>query len=186
VSHFWLPPLQSRPNWLPSCFHKAHNRSEKRANPNLELANRPLLKNEWVEMGDPAPLRRRTHGGAGAGALALVKPLPPKAVAGRPGFTRASVPATIATGGPMGCSSRPCAHAKPLARRYIIHSKFKRAANPNLDLKVLGADTHAIREMSNQTTTQIAAAHRAQLTSRVLSLGGFRNVTEGCGTRLRC
>src|SRR5215469_8114590 len=52
----------------------------------------PLLKNEWVEMGDPAPPRRRTHGGAGAGALALVKPLPPKAVGGRPGFTRARRP----------------------------------------------------------------------------------------------
>jgi hypothetical protein len=43
-------------------------------------------------MGDPAPPRRRTHGGAGAGALALVKPLPPEAVAGRPGFTRAKRP----------------------------------------------------------------------------------------------
>jgi len=32
-------------------------------------------------MRDPAPPRRRTHGGTGAGALALVKPLPPKAVA---------------------------------------------------------------------------------------------------------
>src|SRR6516162_487146 len=52
----------------------------------------PLLKNEWVEMGDPAPPRRRTHGGASAEALALVKPLPPKAVAGRPGFTRAKRP----------------------------------------------------------------------------------------------
>ena len=52
----------------------------------------PLFENEWVEMGDPAPLRRRTHGGAGAGALALVKPLPPEAVAGRPGFTRAKRP----------------------------------------------------------------------------------------------
>src|SRR6516162_8051789 len=54
--------------------------------------NLPLFKNEWVEMGDPAPLRRRTHGGAGAGALALVKPSLPKAVAGRPGFTRAKRP----------------------------------------------------------------------------------------------
>src|SRR6516225_6027550 len=52
----------------------------------------PLLKNEWVEMGDPSPPRRRTHGGASAEALALVKPLPPKAVAGRPGFTRAKRP----------------------------------------------------------------------------------------------
>jgi len=52
----------------------------------------PLLKNEWVEMGDPAPPRRRTHGGTGAGVLALVKPLPPKAVAGRPGFTSAKRP----------------------------------------------------------------------------------------------
>jgi hypothetical protein len=41
----------------------------------------PLLKSEWVEMRDPAPPRRRTHGGTGAGALALVKPLPPKVVA---------------------------------------------------------------------------------------------------------
>src|SRR5215831_18188612 len=52
----------------------------------------PLLKNEWVEIGDPAPPHRRTHGGTGAGVLALVKPLPPKAVAGRPGFTRAKRP----------------------------------------------------------------------------------------------
>ena len=52
----------------------------------------PLFENEWVEMGDPAPLRRRTHGGAGTGALALIKPLPPEAVAGRPGFTRAKRP----------------------------------------------------------------------------------------------
>jgi ABC-type nitrate/sulfonate/bicarbonate transport system permease component len=34
----------------------------------------PLLKNECVEMGDPAPPHRRTHGGTGAGVLALVKP----------------------------------------------------------------------------------------------------------------
>src|SRR6516162_1662342 len=54
--------------------------------------NKPLLKNEWVEMGDPAPPHRRTHGGTGAGVLALVKPLPPKAVAGRPGFTSAKRP----------------------------------------------------------------------------------------------
>src|SRR5215469_2403005 len=67
-------------------------------------------------MGDPARLRRRTHGGAGAKALALVKPLPPKAVAERPGFTRAQASlATIATSGPMGCDSRPRARAKPLA-----------------------------------------------------------------------
>ena len=53
----------------------------------------PLFENEWVEMGDPAPLRRRTHGGAGAGALALVKPLPPEAVAGRQALQGPSVPA---------------------------------------------------------------------------------------------
>ena len=52
-----------------------------------EVRNMPLLKNEWVEMGDSAPPHRRTHGGTGAGVLALVKPLPPKAAAGRPGFT---------------------------------------------------------------------------------------------------
>src|SRR6516225_3888229 len=52
----------------------------------------PLLKNEWVEIVDPALPRPRTHGGTGAGALALVKPLPPKAMAGRPGFTRAKRP----------------------------------------------------------------------------------------------
>src|SRR5262249_25876606 len=43
-------------------------------------------------MCDPAPPHRRTHGGAVAGVLALVKPLPPKAVAVRPGFTRAKRP----------------------------------------------------------------------------------------------
>jgi hypothetical protein len=42
---------------------------------------RPLLKNEWVEMGEPAPPCRRTHGGTGVRALVLVKPLPPQAVA---------------------------------------------------------------------------------------------------------
>jgi hypothetical protein len=36
-------------------------------------------------------------------------------------------PATIATGGPMGCDSRPRARAKPLAGRNITHSRFKRA-----------------------------------------------------------
>jgi hypothetical protein len=47
---------------------------------------------KWVTMGDSALPRRRTHGRAGAGALALVTPLPPTAVAGRPGFTRAKRP----------------------------------------------------------------------------------------------
>jgi hypothetical protein len=89
----------------------------------------PLLKNEWVEMGDPAPPHRRTHGGTGAGVWALVKPLPPKALAGRLGFTRAHTPARNATGGPMGCGSRPRARAKPLAIRYITHSKFNRATS---------------------------------------------------------
>ena len=78
----------------------------------------PLLKNEWVEMGDPAPPHRRTHGGTGAGVLALVKPLPPKAVAGRPGFTRAKRPRL---GSPpadrWAAVQEPCARAKPLAAR---------------------------------------------------------------------
>ena len=43
-------------------------------------------------------------------------------------------PATIATGGPMGCSSRPSARAKPLVRRYITHSKFKRPPLSNMRL----------------------------------------------------
>jgi hypothetical protein len=30
----------------------------------------------------------------------------------------------------MGCGSRPWARAKPLAARYITHSKFNRAINP--------------------------------------------------------
>jgi hypothetical protein len=34
----------------------------------------PLLKNEWVEMGDPAPPHRRTHGGTGAGRRPLSSP----------------------------------------------------------------------------------------------------------------
>jgi hypothetical protein len=90
------------------------------------LEKMPLLKNEWVEMGDLAPPRRRTHGGAGAGALAVVQPSPPKAVTeGHALRGQASSP-TIATGGPMSCSSRPCARAKSLAGRYITHSKFKR------------------------------------------------------------
>jgi hypothetical protein len=87
----------------------------------MALRNKPLLKNEWVEMGDPAPPRRRRHGGAGAGALGLVKPLPPEAVAGRPGFTRATrPPATIATGAPMGCDSRPRARGQS-SRRALNH-----------------------------------------------------------------
>jgi hypothetical protein len=52
----------------------------------------PLSKNEWVEMGDPAPPHRRTHGGTGAGVLALVKPLPPKAVAAGQALQGPSVP----------------------------------------------------------------------------------------------
>jgi tetratricopeptide (TPR) repeat protein len=88
----------------------------------------PLLKNKWVEMGDPAPPRRRTHGGAGAGALALVKPLPPKAVAGRPGFTRAKRPRLQSPPADRWAAIQDHAlRAKPLARRYITHSKFKRA-----------------------------------------------------------
>ena len=63
-----------------------------RASLRTRAFHEPLLKNEWVEMGDPTPPHRRTHGGTGAGVLALVKPLPPKAVAGRPGFTRAKRP----------------------------------------------------------------------------------------------
>ena len=79
-------------------------------------------------MGDPAPPRRRTHGGAGAGALALVKPLPPKAVAGRPGFTRAKRPRLQSPPADRWAAIQDHAlRAKPLARRYITHSKFKRA-----------------------------------------------------------
>jgi hypothetical protein len=51
-----------------------------------DLGLLPLLKNERVEIGEPAPPRHRTHGGTGAGVPALVKPLPPKAVAERAGF----------------------------------------------------------------------------------------------------
>jgi len=36
--------------------------------------NVPLLKSEWVGLRDPAASRGRTHGGTGAGTLALVKP----------------------------------------------------------------------------------------------------------------
>jgi hypothetical protein len=43
-------------------------------------------------MGDAAPLHRRTHGGTGAGVLALVKPLPPKAVAAGQALQGPSVP----------------------------------------------------------------------------------------------
>src|SRR6516164_263548 len=88
----------------------------------------PFLKNEWMEMDDPAPPRRRTHGGTGGGGAG-----PCQALAAGGGGRKARLykgqasPATIATGGPMGCSSRPCASAKPLAGRYITHSKFKRA-----------------------------------------------------------
>src|SRR5215469_12364194 len=42
-------------------------------------------------------------------------------------------PATIATGGPTGCGSRSCARAKPLAARYITHSKFNRAGKITAD-----------------------------------------------------
>ena len=56
-----------------------------------------------------------------------------------PDYKGQASPATIATGGPMGCGSGPCARAKPLAARYITHSKFNRA--PFLD----GACVH-VRE----------------------------------------
>jgi hypothetical protein len=58
----------------------------------IDQLARSSFESEWAEMRDAAPPRRRTHGGTGAGALAFVKPSPPKAVAGRPGFTRASAP----------------------------------------------------------------------------------------------
>ena len=44
-----------------------------------------------------------------------------------PDYKGQASPATIATGGPMGCGSRTCARATPLATRYITHSKFNRA-----------------------------------------------------------
>jgi hypothetical protein len=71
-------------------------------------------------MRDPAPPRRRTHGGTGAGALALVKPLPPKAVAEGQALQGPTPLATIATSGRMGCGSRPCL-ARPASRRALCH-----------------------------------------------------------------
>src|SRR6516162_7488075 len=72
-----------------------------------------------------SPSNARWSGCRGAGAC--------QALAAEGGGRKARLykgqasPARIATGGPMGCSSRPCASAKPLAGRYITHSKFKRA-----------------------------------------------------------
>jgi hypothetical protein len=60
----------------------------------------PLLKIEWVEMDDPAPPRRRTHGGTCAGTAG-----PCQALAAEGGGRKARLdkgqasPATIATGG---------------------------------------------------------------------------------------
>src|SRR6516162_1791879 len=88
-------------------------------------------------MGDPAPLRRRTHGGAGARAPALVKPLPPKAVAGRPGFTRAKRPWLQ----PPPADRWAAIQDLPLARsllpgRSITHSKFNRAKTASFEKRV--------------------------------------------------
>src|ERR1700739_206738 len=88
----------------------------------------PLLKNEWVEMGDPAPPHRRTHGGTSAGVLALVKPLPPKAVAGRPGFTGATRPRLRSPPADRWAVVRNMRSRQASCRaRYITHSKFNRA-----------------------------------------------------------
>jgi hypothetical protein len=89
-------------------------------------------------MRDPAPSRRRKHGGTGAGALALVKPSPPKAVAGRPGFTRVSAPGHNRhrrTDG-LRFTTISCA-PRGLGGHRVTHSKFKRAENPDDDGVVL-------------------------------------------------
>src|SRR5215471_15341432 len=91
-------------------------------------------------MGDPAPLRRRTHGGAGARALALVKPLPPKAVAGRPGFTRAKRPWLQSPPADRWAAIQDLALARSLLPgRSITHSKFNRARNIIQELKILAS-----------------------------------------------
>src|SRR6202007_2261312 len=79
-------------------------------------------------MGDPAPFHRRTCGGTGAGVLALVKPLPPKAVAGRPGFTRAKRPRLRSPPADRWAVVRNMRSGQASCRaRYITHSKFNRA-----------------------------------------------------------
>jgi hypothetical protein len=50
------------------------------------------------------------------------------------------------TGGPTGCSSRPCARAKPLAERYITHSKFKRAKFPEGFTRITNNNQKRIRQ----------------------------------------
>jgi hypothetical protein len=68
-------------------FHSKHDRALRKFVPSLaRLSYNPC------EMRDRALPRGRTHCGTGAGALTLVEPLPPEAVARRPGFTRAERP----------------------------------------------------------------------------------------------
>jgi len=75
-------------------------------------------------------------------------------------------PATIATGGPMGCGSRPCASAKPLAARYITHSKFNRAFKIVIDG---GHDIDRVLESLSVTKQE----HQLSHLNRFVSLGAF-------------
>src|SRR6201987_6435789 len=88
-------------------------------------------------MGDPAPPHRRTHGGTSAGVLALIKPLPPKAVAGRPGFTRAKRPRLRSPPAHRWAVVRNMRPRQASCRaRYITHSKFNRAEKTNHHIKI--------------------------------------------------
>jgi hypothetical protein len=78
-------------------------------------------------------------------------------------------PATIPTSGPMGCDSRPRARAKPLAGRYITHSKFKRAKTADQSPKKEEADAYKCSQEFAASwindITSMCTAHLAQLAS---------------------
>ena len=103
-------------------------------------------------MGDPAPPRRRTHGEAGARALALVKPLPPKAVAGRPALQGSGVAGynrhwrtdgqRIKTTRSRQASSRARHHPFEIQKSAYFterSSNYLKAANPMLKASWLGS-----------------------------------------------
>src|SRR6516164_7986684 len=87
----------------------------------------PLLKNEWVEMGDPAPPHRRTHGGPGAGVLAVSGPCRRRRWPASQALQGPSVPGYDRHRRTDGMRFKTMRSRKPLAARYITHSKFNRA-----------------------------------------------------------
>ena len=134
-------------------------------------------------MADPAPPHRRAHGGKGAGMLAVVKPLPPKAVAGRPGSQGPSVRSYEKT------------DARSIARRVIEHPRVGRVAawNDVLQHPASGIVTYRTYYQiiaagpAHCSQSQIAfhRARRAFLTHRILKVERWMGDWSGAPWRPR-